>query len=62
MTFSSPSAPALTATLVPRIPIVATGVRICMASDPDLAIEPETKENTPWTAEKAELPSWVSAS
>ena len=35
--------------LVPRIPIVATGVSTVMVSAPSLAIEPETNAKAPWT-------------
>ena len=56
---SSPSMPTLIATWVPRMPMVATGVSTSMASGPDLAISPETNENTPWTTENAEEPSPV---
>jgi hypothetical protein len=42
-----PSGPARPAPVVPRIPIVMTGVSMLMASTADLEIWPLTKENTP---------------
>jgi hypothetical protein len=47
MLFACPSAAADPATLVPRIPNVATGVFKTIASGPVFAICPETNEKTP---------------
>ena len=57
MVLTSPSAAAWPATRVPRMPMVATGVRTTMASEPDLAIWPETKLKTPCTTENEDVPS-----
>ena len=54
---SSPSAAALPATLVPRMPSVATGVRTTISSGLLAAISPLTNTNTPCTNEKLEEPS-----
>ena len=62
MTFSSPSAAACTATWVPRMPMVATGVRTVIASEPVLAMAPETKVKTPCTTENDDSPVWVDGS
>ena len=47
--FSEPSGPALPTILLPRIPMVATGVVTVIPSTLVLAIWPLTKENTPST-------------
>ena len=44
---SSPSAAAIPATFVPRIPIVAVGVVTIIASGDSLATSPLTNENAP---------------
>ena len=62
MVLTSPSAAAWPATRVPRMPMVATGVRTTMASGPDLAIWPETKLKTPCTTENDDVPSLFSGS
>ncbi len=62
MTLCSPSAAAWPATLVPRMPIVATGVRTTICSGPLAAISPETNTNTPCSTENAALPDPVSGS
>jgi hypothetical protein len=50
--FEDPSAAALPATVVPRIPILATGVVTTIASSPAFATWPDTKEKTPLTTLK----------
>ena len=62
MVLVSPSAAARPATVVPRMPMLATGVDTVMASGPVLAIWPETKVKTPCTTEIAEVPVWVPGS
>ena len=54
--FSFPSRAALPATVVPLIPMVATGVLTLMASGPVFAISPLTKLNAPSTISMAILP------
>ena len=56
MVFSSPSAAARPATVVPRMPMVAVGVDTVMLSGPSLATSPETKENTPCTRDALKVP------
>ena len=53
----SPSWAARPPTFVPRIPIVATGVRTNISPGLFSAISPETNTNTPCTIEKAEDPA-----
>ena len=55
--FSLPSTAALPATVVPLIPMVATGVDTDIASGPPLAISPLTKLNAPSTISIAILPA-----
>ena len=54
--FSFPSTAALPATVVPLIPMVATGVVTFIASGPVLAISPLTKLNAPSSISTAILP------
>ena len=56
---SSPAGLISPATLVPRMPIVATGVLTCICVLSVLAIWPEVKTNTPFKIENAELPCCV---
>jgi hypothetical protein len=60
--FEEPSAAALPATVVPRIPIEATGVLTTIASSPNLATLPETKEKTPLTTLNELLPVFAPGS
>lgn len=57
-----PSGAARPAARVPRMPIVATGVRTAIASGPVMAISPERKLNTPSTTENTEAPVPASGS
>ena len=57
-----PSTAALPATVVPLIPIVATGVETFIASGPVLAISPLTKLKAPSTMSTAILPVPVAGS
>ena len=59
---AEPSAAALPATVVPRTPIVTTGVLTVIASSPVFAIWPETNENTPCTTLNALLPVFAAGS
>ena len=58
--FSFPSTAALPATVVPLIPMVATGVFMVMASSPVFAISPLIKLNAPSTMSIVIFPSPVS--
>ena len=60
--FSLPSTAAFPATVVPLIPIVATGVETFIASGPVLAISPLTKLNAPSNMSTAILPLPVDGS
>ncbi|MBL6958139.1 MAG: hypothetical protein ISR52_04095 [Rhodospirillales bacterium] len=62
MVFCSPSAAAVPATVVPRMPMLATGVLMTMASGLDLAIWPLTKVKTPCTTEVSKVPVLVPGS